>query len=158
MEDEKSEAKAIIFSIIPGAGQMYCGRIGRGLAILLITTITLLIYVGAIIYIWQFYDAYKCAREYNQTHQWRCPRCGNNVPKGAVACPTCGQPLMAAVPGAYGEPVFGQQGYVAPPPALSYVGYAQPAGAYQPGADQPPSAPPGSEGPLLPSERKPPPP
>ena len=50
----------------------------------------LLFFVGIIVYIWQIYDAYKCAQRYNREHMMRCPRCGNPVPMGAVACPTCG--------------------------------------------------------------------
>src|SRR5437867_806253 len=121
LAEEKSEVLALVLSlVIPGAGQMYCGKIGRGVGILIVTIVLLLFFVGIIVYIWQIYDAYKCAQRYNREHMMRCPRCGNPVPMGAVACPTCGQPLMMAAPVApYGTPGYGQPGYAQP-------GYGQP--------------------------------
>ncbi len=56
---------AILLSlIVPGLGQIYCGRIVRGLIILFGTTILLVTFIGAIIaYIWQIFDAKKIAEE-----------------------------------------------------------------------------------------------
>jgi len=89
--EEKSEVLAIVLSlIIPGAGQMYCGKIGRGVGILIVTIVLLIVFVGVIVYIWQIYDAYKCAKEYNRTHAMRCPRCGKSRSDGRVACPPAG--------------------------------------------------------------------
>lgn len=92
--DEKEAILAVVLSvIIPGLGQMYCGKIGRGIGILLL--IGLLSVIGIvpiffmmdpvdfnfagflalnvvlsilafIVYIWQIYDAYRCADDYNK--------------------------------------------------------------------------------------------
>ncbi|MHC1710147.1 MAG: zinc-ribbon domain-containing protein [Methanomassiliicoccales archaeon] len=94
-KDEKEAILAVILSVlIPGVGQIYCGKIGRGIGILVL--IGLLSVIGIvplffmmdpmnfnfagfialnvilsiltlIIYIWQIYDAYRCADNYNKT-------------------------------------------------------------------------------------------
>jgi TM2 domain-containing membrane protein YozV len=93
--DEKEPILAIILSVlIPGVGQMYCGKVGRGIAILLVLGLLsvvsfvplffitdpedfdfsgfvalniLISVVLLIIYIWQIWDAYRCAESYNDT-------------------------------------------------------------------------------------------
>ncbi|MHC1679995.1 MAG: zinc-ribbon domain-containing protein [Methanomassiliicoccales archaeon] len=96
-KDEKEAILAVILSVlIPGVGQIYCGKIGRGIGILVL--IGLLSVIGIvplffitdpmnfnfagffalnvvlsilafIIYIWQIYDAYRCADDYNKMAQ-----------------------------------------------------------------------------------------
>jgi TM2 domain-containing membrane protein YozV len=93
-KEEKEVILAVILSvIIPGVGQMYCGRVGRGIGILLLIGLLSLVtiipmffimdsgefdFAGVfafnimvsiivlIIYIWQIYDAYRCADDYNK--------------------------------------------------------------------------------------------
>ena len=94
-KDEKEAILAVVLSVlIPGLGQMYCGKVGRGIGILLL--LGLLSFVSLIplffimdpvdfdfagffalnvvvsvivfiIYIWQIYDAYRCAEDHNRT-------------------------------------------------------------------------------------------
>ena len=64
---KKNEGLVIILSfLIPGLGQIYCGKIGRGLCIFVGVTATLCILVGFVGYVWQIFDARKCAREVNK--------------------------------------------------------------------------------------------
>jgi len=58
---------SIILSVlIPGLGQIYCGKIGRGVIILFGTTILWITIIGAIVaYFWQIYDAKKVAENLN---------------------------------------------------------------------------------------------
>ncbi|HSA35751.1 MAG TPA: hypothetical protein P5202_04210 [Methanomassiliicoccales archaeon] len=93
-KDEKEIILAVVLSlIIPGVGQIYCDRIGRGIGILVISGlfglmsfIPLLLFfdpvdfdvagffalmvavsiIAFIFYIWQIYDAYRCADDYNR--------------------------------------------------------------------------------------------
>ena len=93
-KDEKEIILAVVLSlIIPGVGQIYCGRIGRGIGILVLTGLfglmsfipLLFIFdpasfnfagffalmvvvsiIALIFYIWQIYDAYRCADDYNR--------------------------------------------------------------------------------------------
>ena len=72
----KSEALAIVLSIlIIGVGQMYMGKIGRGIGILLggitlgiigIVTFGVGYIVLLILFIWQIIDAYNLCKKYNQ--------------------------------------------------------------------------------------------
>ncbi|QLH75114.1 MAG: zinc ribbon domain-containing protein [Methanomassiliicoccales archaeon] len=93
--EEKEPFLAILFSfILSGLGQIYCGRIARGLVILVISLIptvlftmlflslgdaptfddvsgwmTLMIVVGIVFFvfwIWQILDAYRLANEWNE--------------------------------------------------------------------------------------------
>lgn len=63
---------AVLSFLISGLGQIYVGRIGRGIAILLggivIAAISFfLLFIPMIIYwIWNIYDAYKLAKQYNE--------------------------------------------------------------------------------------------
>ena len=71
---EKSEGVAAVLSFLwAGLGQIYVGKIGRGIAIMLVgfliavlgfLTFFLLILIP-IFWIWNIYDAYKLARTYN---------------------------------------------------------------------------------------------
>jgi len=94
-KDEKEAILAVVLSVlIPGLGQIYCGRIGRGIGIMVLmgllsvvsivplffmmdpwevdiagmfTAIVMVSIVSFIIYIWQIYDAYRCADDFNRT-------------------------------------------------------------------------------------------
>ncbi|OPY34089.1 MAG: TM2 domain protein [Methanomassiliicoccales archaeon PtaU1.Bin124] len=71
---QKSEGLAVILSFfIPGLGQMYNGKIGRGLGILISAIILSLLFwllvpllILFVLWIWNIYDAYKGAQKYNQ--------------------------------------------------------------------------------------------
>jgi len=93
-KDEKEAILAVILSVlIPGVGQIYCGKIGRGIGILVLIGLVsvigivplffmmdpmsfnftgfialnvILSILAFIIYIWQIYDAYRCADNYNK--------------------------------------------------------------------------------------------
>ncbi|MHA1595730.1 MAG: zinc-ribbon domain-containing protein [Candidatus Baldrarchaeia archaeon] len=65
---------AILSLLIPGLGQIYVGRVGRGLLILfivmpltfVIASLTLIfVFLPLIIWIWQIFDAYNLAKKYN---------------------------------------------------------------------------------------------
>lgn len=65
---------AILSLLIPGLGQIYVGRVGRGLLILFIVmpltfvmaSLTLIfVFLPLIIWIWQIFDAYNLAKKYN---------------------------------------------------------------------------------------------
>ena len=68
---------ALIALVIPGAGHIYDGRIGEGILFLFISfvlwIIGILTIVGLILvpifYIWQIFDAYSKANQYNQAVQ-----------------------------------------------------------------------------------------
>jgi TM2 domain-containing membrane protein YozV len=73
--EEKSVALAIILAVlVPGLGHMYLRRFAQGLAILIVVAVLLLLFflivtvVAAVaIWIWQIYDAYRTARDYNRS-------------------------------------------------------------------------------------------
>lgn len=93
-KDEKEPILAVILSvIIPGVGQIYCGNLGRGIGILVLLSLLSVVsfvplffimdpmdfnfagfmalnvivsILALIIYIWQIYDAYRCAEKYNR--------------------------------------------------------------------------------------------
>ncbi|WP_081633106.1 zinc ribbon domain-containing protein [Candidatus Methanomassiliicoccus intestinalis] len=74
---KSSGIAAILSFIIPGAGVIYAGQIGKGLLYFIIgiivsfATIMLLpfIVVFLIFWVWQIYDAYNITEEYNQILQ-----------------------------------------------------------------------------------------
>ena len=136
MVEEKSEGLAAVLSfLIPGIGQMYAGRTGRGVGFLLgfIVGIFALIIPGIIIWIWSIVDAMKCAREYNAANTMKCPRCGATLPRGVMMCLLCGAPFSAGAYGSsgyYGQPYAypmqqayypQQQAYYAPQQAAYYA-------------------------------------
>jgi hypothetical protein len=55
----------ILSILVPGLGQLYCGRFWRGLIILFMTTILLFDFfiIGTMVYLWQVYDALKLSEE-----------------------------------------------------------------------------------------------
>jgi TM2 domain-containing membrane protein YozV len=56
---------AMMLSILlPGWGQLYCGKITRGIMIFITTTILIFVLIGAFEYIWQVWDAKRIATEY----------------------------------------------------------------------------------------------
>lgn len=71
--NQKNEVLALILSfIIPGVGEIYTGKVGKGLALLLLAIIAaclILFVVGFIMYpivwIYSMVDSYKLAKEYN---------------------------------------------------------------------------------------------
>ncbi|MCL2785954.1 MAG: hypothetical protein FWD81_01855 [Methanomassiliicoccaceae archaeon] len=74
---DKSDGLAAVLSLlIPGAGQIYVGKIGRGIGLLVLAIVIaslallffwlivpLIFYV--IFWIWNIFDAYNLAKEYN---------------------------------------------------------------------------------------------
>jgi TM2 domain-containing membrane protein YozV len=80
MVNKKSEGLALILSFfIPGVGQMYVGRIGRGAAILIgfylsifiiiafaLVLLLLPILIPFVIWLFGVIDAYRLAKKYNQ--------------------------------------------------------------------------------------------
>ena len=71
--NQKSEALALILSlIIPGVGEMYDGKIGKGVVILLLAIISsalMFVLIGFILYpivwIYSMVDSYNLAKQYN---------------------------------------------------------------------------------------------
>ncbi|WP_456372824.1 hypothetical protein [Methanocaldococcus sp.] len=79
-QKKKSVGIAVLLSfVIPGAGQMYLGKVGKGIILLIATGILIafglllsllvigipLLLLGLIIWIYSIYDAYKSAKDYN---------------------------------------------------------------------------------------------
>ena len=69
----KNEGLAAVLSFLfSGLGQIYVGRIGRGLGILLGGIVIaligwILLWIPLLVYwVWNIYDAYNLAKEYNQ--------------------------------------------------------------------------------------------
>ena len=67
LKEKDAGIAAVLSLIIPGLGQMYIGKIGRGVLILLFTALLSMILVGFIIWIWNIFDAYNLAKKYNET-------------------------------------------------------------------------------------------
>jgi len=73
MMHQKSEALALILSfIIPGVGEMYAGKVGKGVIILLLAILSaalIMLLIGFIMYpivwIYSMIDSYNLAKEYN---------------------------------------------------------------------------------------------
>ena len=62
-------ATALSF-FLAGAGQIYCGRVGRGLAIMVATYSLMPVLIGVPLWFWQLFDASTCAREENVRAQY----------------------------------------------------------------------------------------
>ncbi len=66
---KKSEAIALILSfLLPGLGQFYLGKIGRGLLFLFGTIIAALFtfgFGGFVVWVWNIIDAYNLAKKHN---------------------------------------------------------------------------------------------
>lgn len=62
----KSPGVALLLSLlICGAGQMYCGRVGKGILMLIGCVALWLIFLGWIVWIWSMIDAYATAKDMN---------------------------------------------------------------------------------------------
>ena len=62
----KSAGVALLLSfLICGAGQMYCGRVGKGVLMLIGCIALWFIFLGWIIWIWSMIDAYTTAKDMN---------------------------------------------------------------------------------------------
>ncbi|MDD5474639.1 MAG: zinc-ribbon domain-containing protein [Candidatus Methanoperedens sp.] len=85
LPEKKSVALAVVLSIfIPGAGQMYCGKVARGVGILVLSILMFSMFgytagsnpnssepvipflLWILVYIWNIYDAYKLAEKINR--------------------------------------------------------------------------------------------
>jgi len=72
---EKSVVLSIVLAVlVPGLGHIYLRRFAQGVAILVIVVVLLFLFfliitlvAAAIIWIWQIYDAYRTANEFNRT-------------------------------------------------------------------------------------------
>ena len=63
----KSPGVALLLSfLICGAGQMYCGRVGKGILMLIGCIVLWVIFLGWVIWIWSMIDAYMVA-----SGQWK---------------------------------------------------------------------------------------
>lgn len=51
--------------LICGAGQMYCGRVGKGILMLIGCIGLWFIFLGWIVWIWSMIDAYATAKDMN---------------------------------------------------------------------------------------------
>jgi TM2 domain-containing membrane protein YozV len=62
----KSAGLALFLSfLLPGAGQWYCGRVGKGFLMLFLYILLLFVFLFWIIWIWSMIDAYSTAKEMN---------------------------------------------------------------------------------------------
>jgi TM2 domain-containing membrane protein YozV len=62
----KSPGVALLLSLlICGAGQMYCGKVGKGILMLIGCIALWFIFLGWIIWIWSMIDAYATAKDMN---------------------------------------------------------------------------------------------
>ena len=59
-------AAALLSVFFPGAGQLYSGRVGRGIGIFFATWTLMTVGIGVILWGAQIYDAYTCARDHNR--------------------------------------------------------------------------------------------
>lgn len=72
--EEKSVLLAVLLAaVVPGLGHMYLRRFAQGLAILIIVVVLLFLFfliitvaAAVLIWLWQVYDAYRTAREFNR--------------------------------------------------------------------------------------------
>ena len=70
MQERKDPSLASILSfLLVGLGQIYCGKVWRGIGLALLTIIgyCLLIIPGIVIHIAVIWDAYKTALDYNKS-------------------------------------------------------------------------------------------
>jgi TM2 domain-containing membrane protein YozV len=62
----KNPGLAAIFSLFwPGAGQIYNGQVGKGIATMVVFWITVWVFVGFVVQIWAVFDAYNQAKLIN---------------------------------------------------------------------------------------------
>src|SRR4029077_15039538 len=63
---QKSAGVALLLSfLICGAGQMYCGRVGKGILMLIGCIALWFIFLGWTVWIWSMVDAYATAKDMN---------------------------------------------------------------------------------------------
>ncbi len=66
----KSPWVALLLSLlIPGAGQMYNGEVGKGFLFLIVTYATVVIFIGFAIWIWSFLSAYDKAKDITRKYE-----------------------------------------------------------------------------------------
>lgn len=66
ISEAKSPGVALLLSfLICGAGQMYCGRVGKGVLMLIACILLWLVLLGWTIWIWSMIDAYSTAKRMN---------------------------------------------------------------------------------------------
>lgn len=59
---KKDPVLAAILSIIPGLGQIYCGRILRGIGFFIASMVLSFVFIGFLIWVLNIYDSYKLAK------------------------------------------------------------------------------------------------
>ena len=59
---KKDPVVAALLSIIPGLGQIYCGRVLRGIAFFIISVPLSFVFIGLIFWLLNIYDSYKLAK------------------------------------------------------------------------------------------------
>ena len=96
---------ALLSFLIPGAGQMYAGRVGRGLLWLFGTMVgSVFIFPGLAMYIAQIFDAAHVANVENiKTAQWQRMQQHRALPPVPYQ-----QPYPPGPPGQYRPPPYGQ--------------------------------------------------
>ena len=62
----KNPLLAGVLSLIPGLGQIYAGKIRRGILLFFVTVLTLSAGIGVIAWLYSAYDAYQIARRFNE--------------------------------------------------------------------------------------------
>ncbi|MGM0574872.1 MAG: hypothetical protein ACQEXJ_03955 [Myxococcota bacterium] len=63
----KSPAVAAALSVVfPGAGQLYCGRTGRGIGVFIGTVVLTPVFIGWLLWFAQIFDAMNIAKEHNR--------------------------------------------------------------------------------------------
>jgi TM2 domain-containing membrane protein YozV len=68
----KSPGVALLLSLLLcGAGQMYCGKVGKGILMLIGCVFLWLVFLGWIISIWSMVDAYHTAKQMNLKYRLR---------------------------------------------------------------------------------------
>ena len=73
---EKNEAIAALLSlVVPGAGQIYVGKIGKGLAILGATIVLAWVLIGVFVWLWNIWDAKDEAKLHNAQITIEVARC-----------------------------------------------------------------------------------
>ncbi|MDM8549760.1 hypothetical protein QUF72_06775 [Desulfobacterales bacterium HSG2] len=81
----KSPAKAVIYSLVPGMGQIYNGQVAIGILCFIATLLSYLTIIGGILFhIGMMHDAYSYAVK-TQPVQKICPYCGYQGPPKKVA-------------------------------------------------------------------------
>lgn len=56
---------AVLSACVPGAGQLYAGRVGRGIGVFIGTILLVPIFLGWFLWIAQIFDAHTAAKDHN---------------------------------------------------------------------------------------------